>query len=1071
LAESGPTCLWSPDNPDEEPYYGWGGGRSFAYAFEKYRKYSENHDYRDWLDPWYFNGHRGNLKINVLTGSHASWEKAVHAKHVRHSAKDYKKIPYEPGWNNASFSTSVFRQLSTDRSLPSQKQRDQVNHYTKTAAKETRNNIRPYLKEPMTAVDRAIQRVATLWRASISALKPSIRHMAISPDKPGKREVTCAVENLSKKYRAGDVLVKLTVDQEIIGIKRLGEIAGGATQEFAWQFEAENSAPCTAKLEAIGTYQNLPDLGYAVVKKEIRQSELEKLFNELEETVDAAEALSRESLNFCSKAKSRAAEAQDAASTLRAASRNLTERIEKLKPDLSRLSELQARIDRQHKNAETAAVRLEQSDSQIEKLSLQICRKSEQVPRASKPRAKKLLSDIEQLSSTLKKLRAQGKEYAGQVGEAARQAEKSAERFSETWNLLESVRDQEDGADILLQKRKRLSEADKLIAKTRTKNRRLNHKEKKGRELIAECQELVQAPEYQEKKKKYRDSLDELAGRMERAVQDAGNCSRQAENAAIRARESLNTITEHVSAASALRKTVLESPYADEKAKDKILEKADLTEFLAEMARGYLEEIEDLAADGAFCLILARDQMERDEKDDYMALPDLRGKQANQAREILRRKGFAVRFQNVGKPPSQRLSRRVQGQDPDAGEKVPRSTTVTLRVYDQFDVKDLLASVDCSAHPNTRAVYDPDTHRTRCACKPFFVPNTNGPGCVDCKELKEQFYALLQQGRHREAQSVLSQAGNCSFQGKARAAINAHRNRIMACQKRNIQILRAIRQRSARRAYAMIKDARNFGCTVDSRTITAYNQLVQQIKRERHLQAENRRRQEQTEAFNTFIQGMSAITQNVERQRHQDRTPPTRNRGSNPLTGTLPSTNPGDRLNDYSFSNSPESSGSRHAGVSSGGQSSTTTGGGAGSGMSRSDCIQKFCPVCQSDSEVTMIGVSADEQCEACKKRNAAKIAACEKGRTTGAGNTIESFQKYYLYKCWFRYGREDYETMYYRYYMTGPGEPSLGRRKSQETKSRESQCIRCERIMGPDTRSRIRLSGGADSRRHYINE
>ena len=1050
LAESGPTCLWNPGSPDEEPSFGWGRDRSFSRAFEKYRKYSADRDYRDWLDPWYINGLRGPWGIDILTGSHASWEKAVHAEHVRHSAKNYKQIPYEPSWKNESFSRHAFIHLSTDRSLPSEKQLDQVKQYTKEAATETRNNIRPYLKEPMTPVDRAIQRVATLWRASISALKPSIRHVAISP---GEREVACAVENVSKKYRAADVLVKLTVDEDIIGFKRLGELAGGETQEFAWQFEAEDSAQGMAQLEVIGTYQNLPDLGYAVVKKEIRQSELEKLLNELEEKVVAAEDLSRESQKLCSKAKYLAAEAQDAASTLREEAQQLKEQIAKLAPEVDRMGELQTRISREHKNAETATAKVEQTTSKIEGLSLQICRKAKTLANASQTRAEQLLTQIEKLGADLKILRSQSHKYADEAEAASRNAEKNAAPFAAIADRLARLGDQEDLADILMEKQQLLDKADRTLAANRKKIQQLAEKNKQARELIAEASSLLRTHDYQKNEKSYRKQLNELTGRLKRTVRNAESCQSQARKAAQNAREALGRVMEKVIAASAARKDLLRGSRATQKDADRVLEKAELAEFLAQLAHGYVEEIKNLAVDSTFCLLLARDQAE---KTNYIALPDLRGQDADRARQILRQKGFTVQQKNAGQPPRQQLANKVKNQQPDPGEKIRAGATVTLDVYDQFDPQALLADVDCSKYPNTEPAYDSESGRTGCACKPFFVPDTNGPGCVDCQQLKKSFNQLLRQNRLKSAENKLARAGNCAFQEQAHADISMHRNRIIACEKRNTAILRAVRQRDTQSAYSQIREAQNYGCKVDPGVISIYNQLAQQVQRETQLHAEQRRRDDQREAFNTFIQGMTAITQNIERQRHQNRNPPTRNRGDNPLTGALPSTNPGDPLNDYSFSTSPEPSGSRHSGVSSGGQSSTTAGGTAGSGMSRSDCIKKFCPVCQPDDEITMIGVSADEQCEDCKKQYAAKIAACEKGTSTGSGNTLESFQKYYLYKCWFKKVGENYERTYHRYYMTGPGEPSLGSRKRAESNSQKSQCINCESIKGPDTWQKI---------------
>jgi len=797
-------------------------------------------------------------------------------------------------------------------------------------------------------------------------------------------------------------------------------------------------------------------------------SEKAPKLDRLAETVAAAEVLSRESQKYCSKAKYLAAEAQDAASTLREEAQQLKEQIAKLAPEVDRMGELQTRISREHKNAETATAQVEQTTSKIEELSLQICRKAKGLANASQTRAEQLLTQIEKLGADLKMLRSQSHKYADEADAASRNAEKNAAAFAGIADRLARLGDQDDLADILMEKQQLLDKADRNLAANREKIQQLAVKNKQARGLIAEAASLLHTHDYQKNEKSYRKQLNELTGRLKRTVRNAESCQSQARKASQNAREALVRVMEKVIAASASRKDLLRGSRATQKDPDRVLEKAELAEFLAQLAQGYVEEIENLAADSTFCLLLARDQAE---KTNYIAIPDLRGQDADRARRILRQKGFTVQQKEVGTPPSQRLAQTVKSQKPASGEKVRTGATVTLEVYAQFDPQALLANVDCSDYPNTKPAYDPDSGRTGCACKPFFVPDTNGPGCVDCQQLKKSFHQLLRQNRLKSAEGQLARAGNCAFQEQAHAEISMHRNRIIACEKRNTAILRAVRQRDTQSAYSQIRNAQDFGCKVDPEVISIYNQLAQQVQRETQLHAEQRRRRDQREAFNTFIQGMNAITQNIERQRRQNRNPPPRTRRNNPLTGALPSANPGDPLNDYSFSTSPEPAGSRHTGVSSGGQSSTTTGGTAGSGMSRSDCIKKFCPICLQQSEVTMIGVSADEQCEDCKKKYAAKIAACEKGRSTGAGNTLESFQKYYLYKCWFKKVVENYESTYFINYMTGPGEPSLGSRKRAEVNSQKSQCISCERIMGPDTREKIRLGGGSDLQRHYINE
>jgi len=75
-------------------------------------------------------------------------------------------------------------------------------------------------------------------------------------------------------------------------------------------------------------------------------------------------------------------------------------------------------------------------------------------------------------------------------------------------------------------------------------------------------------------------------------------------------------------------------------------------------------------------------------------------------------------------------------------------------------------------------------------------------------------------------------------------------------------------------------------------------------------------------------------------------------------------------------------------------------------GMSRTECIHKFCPECA--KAISLMEVSADPDCEACKKRNAANIDQCVSGGSSTSDDTGDSRydtkglpnpKVYYVYK------------------------------------------------------------------------
>ncbi len=202
--------------------------------------------YLDWFDPWYYNG---TWPATIKTSSHIAWEGAV-----GHDAGTV--AGYDSRWRNA-----VPRFDS-----PGAGQDAQVEALAIAAATETSDNLAARALEEKDALNHAISSVATIWRASFSALRPSLR--VESDTEPQVYKVTAVIDNKAAEAATG-VQVRLRASGCSVEGPEQQPIAGAVTHDesISWKVKAEKPDACSLTLETIGSFTTTPDLGYAKVTK------------------------------------------------------------------------------------------------------------------------------------------------------------------------------------------------------------------------------------------------------------------------------------------------------------------------------------------------------------------------------------------------------------------------------------------------------------------------------------------------------------------------------------------------------------------------------------------------------------------------------------------------------------------------------------------------------------------------------------------------------------------------------------------------------------------------------------
>lgn len=233
---------------------------NFRRIIKRYLKAAEKSGSKvDWFDPWYWNG---NIGEGYKTSSHIIWEvMIIHPK-------KYPLTGYDPNWKNPSLSPNdsleqIYAKLSEAAATSAL-----------AAVNDTVSNFDTYYKNADPAINKSIQSINTMWRASFSALKPIID----SVSKDGAYIIRGTVKNVAGET-AKNVQVRLTIEGgNIVGgdpIQGLGDAAAAskASRSAEWKVKP-SSDKCKLKLEAFGKFSQTPDLQYAFYEENLRERQV-----------------------------------------------------------------------------------------------------------------------------------------------------------------------------------------------------------------------------------------------------------------------------------------------------------------------------------------------------------------------------------------------------------------------------------------------------------------------------------------------------------------------------------------------------------------------------------------------------------------------------------------------------------------------------------------------------------------------------------------------------------------------------------------------------------------------------
>gem|GEM_PF-3716873 len=263
--KTGPGFLSSHPTSPKEPPAGFGKDGNFSQNIRRYVIWSGEAGpkaKRDWFDPWYLNGGIyifgwGWGDFQFLRSSHVEYEKYAH--------EQYMKTPYGGQDTNVPAWTNV---LPTWDNLYGG-QEHMAQDYARKAATITRDNLEKYWKDPAAAIYNAVELSYTLWRSSISALKPKLEVTPIGSAGSKAYRVKGTISNVAEE-QASQVQARLSVGGgNIINNTNLQpskptDIGAGSALTVTWDISTDNIDKCKIKLEVIGQYNGTPDLGYAI---------------------------------------------------------------------------------------------------------------------------------------------------------------------------------------------------------------------------------------------------------------------------------------------------------------------------------------------------------------------------------------------------------------------------------------------------------------------------------------------------------------------------------------------------------------------------------------------------------------------------------------------------------------------------------------------------------------------------------------------------------------------------------------------------------------------------------------
>jgi hypothetical protein len=313
LEQCGGAVLWAPLQLKYEddklltdsiipPTFGWGGKDDFSSAIADYTQYrsAANSDQRDWFDPWYMNGgptkhapgivkwfldelkdiplfilgflSEKNWLAQIAFSSHGGWE-AWAAQQFNGSKSGIIINSYSSEWENCVPTLILGQHL--------ERQAARAEAFTIFSANSTKSRILTGLHRPVDGISKSIERTATLWRASISALEPVIEILPLSdPGKPNILKIRGKVNNKADNDAPTGVQAKLTVTGGTVQGEATPRakpvISTGSQDTWEWDVTVSNPKSFKLKMEVIGTYKKIPDLGYAFIEKEVLGIDIDK---------------------------------------------------------------------------------------------------------------------------------------------------------------------------------------------------------------------------------------------------------------------------------------------------------------------------------------------------------------------------------------------------------------------------------------------------------------------------------------------------------------------------------------------------------------------------------------------------------------------------------------------------------------------------------------------------------------------------------------------------------------------------------------------------------------------------
>jgi len=239
-----------------------GEDRNFYPELSRFLVLTEPKEF-DWFDPWYYNGDTNIGGLYYVQSSHIFWEGrptgelSASAFHQRTG----QGLPgYDTDWKNAT---------PTFEKSPWGSQSEQARQFAIAKATETRNRQSEFFQDPTLALGRTIRAVYTLWRGSISGLRPVIE---FQPDGAttayrvtGKvsNEASAAATGVRGQLSATDCTVT-DAKEKLMG----ASLAAGKKQEVSavWRVQPKADTTCKLRLEVVGAY-SIPDLQYALVER------------------------------------------------------------------------------------------------------------------------------------------------------------------------------------------------------------------------------------------------------------------------------------------------------------------------------------------------------------------------------------------------------------------------------------------------------------------------------------------------------------------------------------------------------------------------------------------------------------------------------------------------------------------------------------------------------------------------------------------------------------------------------------------------------------------------------------